>query len=95
MNIQSSTIEIRASLSPTKSPATDKITKTFADRASYRFRASTVDAKYQNTYSYKPESSSIIKLTIVPTPPSQELIDAVKALTDKKQIVAEKKPEQT
>lgn len=95
MNIQSSTIEIRATLSPTKNTSVDRTAKTLTDRASYRFKTSTVDAKYQNTYSYKPESSSIIKLTIVPTPPSQELIDAVKALTNKTQIVEEKTPEQT
>jgi len=92
MNIQSSTIEIRATLSPTKNSVAERTDKTLADRASYRFITRPVDAKYQNSYNYKPESSSIIKLTIVPTPPSQELIDAVKALTNKTRIVEEKKP---
>ena len=81
MTIQSSTVEIRATLSATKNPAANKTSKSLIDRAGYNFTAKTVDAKYQNTYSYKPESSSIIKLTIVPTPPSTELIEAVKALT--------------
>jgi hypothetical protein len=95
MNIQSSTIEIRTTLSPTKNLSSDRTAKTLSDRASYRFKTTTVDAKYQNTYSYKPESSSLIKITIVPTPPSQELIDAVKALTNKTRIIEEKKSEQT
>jgi hypothetical protein len=81
MTIQSSTIEIRATLSATKNTAVNKTSKLLSDRANYNFVTKAVDAKYQNTYSYKPESSSIIKLTIVPTPPSTELIEAVKALT--------------
>ncbi|HSV50146.1 MAG TPA: hypothetical protein VLH35_07495 [Candidatus Acidoferrales bacterium] len=89
MSIQSSTIEIRTTLSATKNPSVNRTAKTLSDRASYRFKTNTVDAKYQNTYDYKAESSSIIKITIVPTPPSQELIEAVKALT--KQLIIEDK----
>jgi hypothetical protein len=91
MNIQSSTIEIRTAITPTKNPVADRTAKTLTDRTSYQFKTSAVDAKYQNTYNYKPESSSLIKITFAPTPPSQELIDAVKALIDKTQIIEEKK----
>jgi hypothetical protein len=90
MNIQSSTIEIRTALSATKNPSANRTAKTLSDRASYRFKTNTVDAKYQNTYGYKTESSSIIKITIVPIPPSQELIEAVKALT-KQPLIDDKK----
>lgn len=80
MTIQSSTVEIRATLSPTRNPDVNKTSKSLSERASYSFAAKAVDAKYQNTYSYKPESSSVIKLTIVPVPPSNELLEAVKAI---------------
>jgi hypothetical protein len=85
MTIQSSTIELRTTLSATKNPTINKTAKALSDRASYNFAAKAVDAKYQNTYSYKPESSSVIKLTIVPVPPSSELIEAVQALTKQTQ----------
>jgi hypothetical protein len=91
MSIQSSIIEIRTTLTATKNPATDRTAKVLGKQADYRFKTNTVDAKYQNTYSYKPESSSLIKLTIVPTPPSGELIEAVKALTKQTQIVDKQK----
>ncbi len=87
LTIQNSTIEIRTALSTTKNTSAAANAKKVSDRAGFYFKTNTVDAKYQNSYNYKAESSSIIKMTIVPTPPSQELIDAIKALTDKTQII--------
>jgi hypothetical protein len=91
LNIQSSTIEIRTALSTTKNTSNANNSKNIGDRAGYRFKANIVDAKYQNTYNYKSESSSVIKLTIVPTPPSQEMLDAIKALSKKAPIIDEAK----
>ena len=65
--------------SATKNTTTDRTAKNVSDRAGYRFKTNTVDAKYQNTYNYKAETSSIIRITIVPTPPSQELIGSHKS----------------
>jgi len=87
LSIQSSTIEIRTALSTTKNTTAAATAKKIGDRAGYRFKTNTVDAKYQNTYNYKVESSSLIRLTIVPTPPSTELLEAIKALTKTTPIV--------
>jgi hypothetical protein len=81
LSIQSSTIEIRTALSTTKNTSSAATAKKVGDRAGYRFKTNAVDAKYQNAYNYKAEYSSLIRLTIVPTPPSLELLDAIKALT--------------
>jgi hypothetical protein len=81
LSIQSSTVEIRTALSTTKNTSSNTAAKNVGDQAGYRFKTNTVDAKYQNTYNYKAEYSSLIRLTIVPTPPSTELLDAIKALT--------------
>jgi hypothetical protein len=88
LNIQSAVIELRTALSVTKN--TEYSSKTSSKAANYLFKTSTVDAKYQNTYSYKAEASSVIRLTVVPVPPSAALMDAIhgvaqaKPLTDKK-----------
>ena len=87
LSIQSSTIEIRTAFSTTKNTSSAATAKKVGDRAGYRFKTSTVDAKYQNAYNYKAEYSSLIRLTIVPTPPSLELLDAIKALTKTTPIV--------
>jgi len=81
LTIQSSTIEIKTALSTTKNTTAATNAKSVGDRAGYRFKTNTVDAKYQNAYNYKTETASTIRLTIVPTPPSTELLDAIKALT--------------
>ncbi|MCL5877112.1 MAG: hypothetical protein M1540_04805 [Candidatus Bathyarchaeota archaeon] len=73
LSIQSSTVEIRTALSVAKTADTQ-------NRSTYLFKTDMVDAKYQNAYNYKPETSSIIKLTIVPTPPSAEMLEAIKAV---------------
>lgn len=86
LSIQSGTIEIRTALSATKNTQTNQ-TKNANQRAAYLFKTNTVDAKYQNTYNYRAESSSVIKLTVVPIPPSQELLDSIKALTTKSPVV--------
>ncbi len=79
LSIQNAVIEIRTAVSVSKntSSSTDKSVKA---RAAYAFKADTVDAKYQNTYSYKSETSSVIRITVVPVPPSQALMDAIKAV---------------
>lgn len=86
LSIQSGTIEIRTALSATKNTQTDQ-TKKVNQQSAYLFKTNAVDAKYQNTYNYKAESSSIIRLTVVPTPPSQELLDSIKALTKQSPII--------
>jgi len=83
LSIQSSTVEIRTALSAAKSQQTKT---TDQNRNSYLFKTDLVDAKYQNAYNYKPETSSIIKLTIVPTPPSAEMLEAIKAAAAKKPV---------
>jgi hypothetical protein len=82
LSIQSSTIELRTSLTATNNPNTlDAKGKTIRERSNYLFKTNTIDAKYQNMYSYKTETSSTIRITVVPTPPSQELLNTIKALT--------------
>ncbi len=82
LTIQSSIIEIRTAMSVTKNTsASGTSSKNVKARAGYLFKTDTVDAKYQNTYSYKAESSSLIRITVVPTPPSPALIEAINAVT--------------
>jgi hypothetical protein len=92
LSIQSSTIEIRTAMSIQKNTSTTSTTKNVGEKAAYRFKTSTVDAKYQNTYNYKAESSSVIRITVVPTPPSQALMEAIKAVTKTSPIVDSPKP---
>lgn len=82
LSIQSSTVEIKTALSVAK-PSQTKVTQ---NRGSYLFKTDLVDAKYQNAYNYKPETSSTIKLTIIPTPPSAEMLEAIKTAAAKKPI---------
>jgi hypothetical protein len=44
-------------------------------RSPYLFKAQSIDAKYQNTYAYKADASSVIKITIAPIPPSEVIAD--------------------
>jgi hypothetical protein len=81
LSIQSGVIEIRTAISINKNTSSSS-TKDVKSRAAYLFKASTVDAKYQNTYSYKAESSSIIRITVVPTPPSQAFMEAIRAVAE-------------
>jgi hypothetical protein len=81
LSIQSSTIELRTALTVTTNASGATNSKNLRDRSNYLFKTNTVDAKYQNIYSYKTETSSVIRITVVPTPPSQELLDAIKAVT--------------
>ena len=87
LSIQSSTIEIRTALSIANNPSASAKSKNIQDRSNYLFKTRAVDAKYQNTYSYKTETSSVIRITVVPTPPSQELLEAIKAATKSTQII--------
>jgi hypothetical protein len=85
LQIQSGVIEIKTALSVTKnttSPSNGSGTSNVKGRAGFLFKAESVDAKYQNTYSYKAEFSSTIRITVVPTPAPQSLLDAIKALTE-------------
>ena len=81
LSIQRSTIEIRVAIAPTNT------NQNLKNRSAYLFKTNFVDAKYQNAYSYKPETSSNIKITVVPTPPSAELLEAVKAAASHPKIV--------
>jgi hypothetical protein len=78
LSIQSSTIEIRTALSVQKNTTTGT-GKNLRERTAYQFKTNTVDAKYQNTYNYKAETASIIRITVVPTPPSQALMEAIQS----------------
>jgi hypothetical protein len=82
LSIQSGVIEIRTAISINKNTSSSSTNKDVKSRAAYLFKASTVDAKYQNTYSYKAESSSIIRITVVPTPPSQAFMEAIRAVAE-------------
>ncbi len=95
LTIQSGIIEIRTAMSVTKnstSSGTGSTGKNVKARAGYLFKTDTVDAKYQNTYSYKAESSSIIRITVVPTPPSQALMEAIKAVNESSKVTDNAKP---
>ncbi len=85
LNIQSSTVEIKTALAVTKNQ-TAKNAQNIRSRSDYLFKTNIVDAKYQNSYNYKPETAATIRLTIVPVPPSQEMLDAVKAAASRTQI---------
>lgn len=83
LNIQSSTVEIRTAISTANNPSSGGLTsKNLRDRSNTLFKINPVDAKYQNAYSYRPETSSVIKLTIVPLPPDQ-LLEAAKSQNPK------------
>ncbi len=92
LSIQSSTIEIRTALSITNNTSRVAASKNVRERAGYLFKANSVDAKYQNTYSYKAESSSVIRIIVVPTPPSQALMEAIKSVTKETPITDTPKP---
>ncbi len=89
LNIQSAVIELRTALSVAKN--TESSSKS-TSKADYLFRTSTVDAKYQNTYSYKAEASSVIRITVVPVPPSAALMEAITAVTQAKPLTDKKTP---
>jgi hypothetical protein len=91
LSIQSSTIEIRTALSIQKNTAGTQ-NKTLGKPAAYQFRSSAVDAKYQNTYNYKTDTSSVIRITVVPTPPSNALLEAINSLAKTKPLVDSAKP---
>jgi hypothetical protein len=93
LSIQSGVIEIRTALSVTKnSAASGSAGKNVKARAGYLFQTAIVDAKYQNIYSYKAETSSLIRITVVPTPPSQALMEAIKAVTQGTPVADNAKP---
>lgn len=77
LQIQNGTIEIRTAVSIAKNTTS---TQTVKAKAGYLFYSESVDAKYQNTYSYKAESSSLIRITVAPVPPSQSLMETIKAV---------------
>ena len=81
LSIQSGVIEIRTAMSVAKNSSSSGTTNV-KSRAGFIFKTETVDAKYQNTYSYKAESSSIIRITVVPTPPSQALMEAIRQVAE-------------
>jgi hypothetical protein len=83
LSIQSSTIELKTALTISNNPKAVSTKGTnIQERSNYLFKTRAIDAKYQNIYSYKTETSSTIKITVVPTPPSQELLDTIKSLTN-------------
>ncbi len=90
LSIQNAVIELRTALSITKD-TTSSTNKTTSSRAAdYLFKTSAVDAKYQNTYSYKAEASSVIRITVVPVPPSAALLDAINSVTKAKPLTDNK-----
>lgn len=91
LQIQSGVIELKTALSVTKNvaaKAADSSTvNTVKSKAGYLFKTAAVDAKCQNAYNYNAEASSTIRITVVPVPASQQLINTIKALTDDSPIV--------
>ena len=85
LSIQSGIIEIRTAMSVAKNSSSSGTTNV-KSRAGFIFKTETVDAKYQNTYSYKAESSSIIRITVVPTPPSQALMEAIRQVAENAKV---------
>jgi hypothetical protein len=89
LQIQSGTIEVKTALTINsnanlKSTVGSNAQKTMAG---YRFKASTVDARYQNAYNYKAETASTIRITVVPVPVSKQLADTIKAVQEKSAII--------
>jgi len=78
LQIQGGTIEIRTAISIQRNVTS---TRSVRSKAGYRFYPESVDAKYQNTYSYKAESASVIRITVAPTPPPQPLMEAIRTVT--------------
>ena len=93
LTIQSGIIEIRTAMSVAKnsSPSGTSSSK-LKSRAGYLFRNDTVDAKYQNTYSYKAEASSLVRITVAPTPPTAALMEAIKEVTKGSALTDSAKP---
>ena len=50
-------------------------------KASLRFFSVSVDARYSNTYSYKAEASSYIRIQVAPAPPPQPLMKLIEKIT--------------
>jgi hypothetical protein len=93
LTIQSGIIEIRTAISMEKNTSsTGASGKNKQQRGEYLFKTATVDAKYQNAYNYKAESSCIIRLTVVPTPPTQALMETVKSVNKETPILDSPKP---
>jgi hypothetical protein len=67
LTIQKGIIELKTALNITE-PKLQKLTITKSQDKPYLFQAQTIDAKYQNTYNYKPEASSTIRIHIAPIP---------------------------
>ena len=83
LQIQSGIIEIKTALTIMKNTAkSNPASKSVKSRTGYLFKSEPVDAKYQNTYSFKAEASSTVRITVVPTPPPQPLIEAIRELTE-------------
>jgi hypothetical protein len=91
LNIQNAVIELRTAMSVQKNSTTSGTSKNVKSLAGYRFKADTVDAKYQNTYSFKSESSSLVRITVVPVPPAQALLEAIKAVSQAAPLTDSKK----
>jgi hypothetical protein len=77
--IKNGVIELKTALTVTQNTATKSSNASDArSKAAYLFKAQSIDARYQNTYAYKAETSSIIKITVVPVPPSEGTVDIFK-----------------
>jgi len=77
LQIQQGVIEIKMVITMQKTRQLDVATKF---KAKFWMFSASVDAKYSNTYSYKVEASSYIRIQVAPTPPPQPLMRAIEVI---------------
>lgn len=78
--IKSGLIELKTALTVTENTSA-KIVPSATDtlnKAAYLLKAQAIDARYQNTYAYKAETSSVIKITVAPIPASEAIANLTK-----------------
>jgi|GEM_PF-2955471 len=84
LQIQQGVIEIKMVITMQR---TQEFTISGNLKINWKFFSLSVDAKYSNTYSYKVEASSYIRIQVAPTPPPEPLMEVIK------QIMQEQKPQ--
>jgi len=77
LQIQSGVIEIKMAITM---QITRKVEVGVKAKMSFFLYSASVDAKYQNTYSYKVEASSLIRIQVAPAPPPQPLMQVIEKI---------------
>jgi len=80
LQIQSGIIEIKMAITLQQ---TREFQVGVKARMGFRVFSASVDAKYQNTYSYKVEGSSLVRIQVAPAPPPQPLMRAIEYIASK------------